>query len=93
MRDHHTITWLHIQDFELDAAFELGLQGRLLRLPASLGTPHPARLRSCEHQHRHGAKAGYQGVPASRTPLLPNWVDLKAIQPQRGAARLEPLPP
>ena len=29
---NRTFTWLHIQDFELDAAFELGLlKGRLLR--------------------------------------------------------------
>ena len=39
-----TITWLHIQDFELDAAFELGLlKGRLLRSLAE-GWGPPAAL-------------------------------------------------
>ena len=80
-----TITWLHIQDFELDAAFELGLlQGRLLRYMAevwerqillsfghvsSISTAMVSRLRD-------------KGVKRSNSYLLPNWVDLDFIKPQ-----------
>ena len=46
-----TRSWLHIQDFELDAAFELGLlKGRWL-----LGKGHAAGLRSGEHDQRSDA--------------------------------------
>ena len=32
---------------------------------------------------------GDKGVDRSRSVLVPNWVDLKMIRPQLGAARLE----
>lgn len=86
-----TITWLHIQDFELDAAFELGLlKGRLLR---SLAEAWERRTLRCFDRvssisaamvHRLGTK----GVGPSRSQHLPNWVDLDQIRPQLGAARL-----
>ncbi len=85
-----TITWLHIQDFELDAAFELGiLKGRWLRRIAeawesgilrgfdrvsSISTAMVKRLQS-------------KGVPRNRCELLTNWVDLASISPQRDASR------
>ena len=87
-----TISWLHIQDFELDAAFELGLlKGRLLRSIAeswerkilvrfdrvsSISTAMLHRLRS-------------KGVDSKSLVLLPNWVDLEVIRPQQVTARLE----
>jgi colanic acid biosynthesis glycosyl transferase WcaI len=84
------ISWLHIQDFELDAAFELGLlKGRWLRTLAEgwerrtlQGFSVVSSISQVMVQRLHS-----KGVPASRTQLLPNWVDLKAIQPQHGATR------
>lgn len=76
--------WLHVQDFELDAAFGLGLlRGGLLRRAvqaterwllrrfdrvSTLSTPMRERLHA-------------KGVPPERTALLPNWVDAEAIHP------------
>ena len=77
--------WLHVQDFEVDAAFDLGL------LPAE-GTVHDLALRlesyftlafdrissiSAKMVERSCAK----GVPAGRAVLFPNWVDVDAIYP------------
>ena len=87
-----TITWLHIQDFELDAAFELGLlKGRLLR---SLAEGWERRtLRSFDRVSSISAamvqRLGEKGVDRACSVLVPNWVDLEVIRPQIGAARLE----
>ena len=85
-----TLTWLHIQDFELDAAFELGLlEGRFLR---SLAEAFETRtLRGFDRVSSISAamvqKLRKKGVRSSRSVLLPNWVDLDVIRPQLGAAR------
>lgn len=87
-----TITWLHIQDFELDAAFDLGLlKGKLLRSFAEFleckilrGFTRVSSISDAMVQRLRA-----KGVVASRTVLLPNWVDLDAIRPQSGANRLE----
>ena len=77
--------WLHIQDFELDAAFELGmLKGQWLR---GLAEGWERRtLRGFDRVSTISAamvqRARQKGVEANRTVLLPNWVDLEAIQPQ-----------
>ncbi|MEB3361043.1 MAG: WcaI family glycosyltransferase, partial [Synechococcaceae cyanobacterium] len=71
-------SWLHIQDFELDAAFSLGMlrggwlrrlaenweEGRLREFDvvSSLGPAMLGRLRA-------------KGVAEARIELLPNWVD------------------
>ena len=85
-----TITWLHIQDFELDAAFELGLlKGRLLRSLAE--TWEHRTLRGFDRVSSISAamvqKLGSKGVDPYRHVLLPNWVDLDVIQPQLRSAR------
>ena len=77
--------WLHIQDFELDAAFELGmLKGKWLR-----GLAEGWERRTLRRFDRVSAisaamvqRAQQKGVEARRTLMLPNWVDLEAIQPQ-----------
>jgi colanic acid biosynthesis glycosyl transferase WcaI len=77
--------WLHIQDFELDAAFELGmLKGKWLR---GLAEGWERRtLRGFDRVSTISAamvqRAQQKGVEARRTLMLPNWVDLEAIQPQ-----------
>jgi colanic acid biosynthesis glycosyl transferase WcaI len=85
LRGRGCSSWLHIQDFELDAAFELGiLKGRLLRGLAQAWERHTLRgfdrvsTISAAMLERLKAK----GVPAGRCVLLPNWVDLSEIRPQ-----------
>jgi colanic acid biosynthesis glycosyl transferase WcaI len=81
--------WLHIQDFEVDAAFALGLlEGQRLRRVA-LGLERwllrrfdrvsSISMRMLEHLHA-------KGVAAERVVPFPNWVDLAAIAPAQVAA-------
>ena len=92
LSSRRTISWLHIQDFELDAAFELGLlKGRLLRSIAEtwerriLNRFDRVSTISTAMLHRLGSK----GVDSKSLVLLPNWVDLDVIRPQQATARLE----
>lgn len=77
--------WLHVQDFEVDAAFELGL------LPAQ-GPVHDAALRIEKFftyafdrisgiSARMVDRAKAKGIPANRVVLFPNWVDVDQIYP------------
>ena len=79
------ISWLHIQDFELDAAFELGLlKGRWLRAAAEGLERHTLQGFSVVSTISQAMleRLLSKGVPKTATKLLPNWVDLKAIYPQ-----------
>jgi colanic acid biosynthesis glycosyl transferase WcaI len=81
--------WVHVQDFELEAALELGILQRsgvrrmfyatektLLRGADRLSTiTETMRRRVVE-----------KGVPAQRTTILPNWSDTRFVRP------LEPDP-
>lgn len=83
--------WLHIQDFEVDAAFDMGI----LR---------SARLRSWVLAIERWLMGGFdristispkmcekligKGVPSDNTVLFPNWVDLSQIVPQADDGRL-----
>lgn len=84
------LSWLHIQDFELDAAFELGmLKGGWIR---SLAEGWERRTLQRFERVSTISEAMRQrliekGVAPERTMLLPNWVDLEAIQPQPYAQR------
>ena len=78
-------TWLHIQDFEVDAAFDLGL------------LPREGGMRNWAEKLERGAMHRFQrvstvsekmmqrlpekGAPAAKTVLFPNWVDTHAIAP------------
>lgn len=77
--------WLHIQDFEVDAAFGLGLlRGKRIR----------ALVERCESwlMRRFDVVSTIssrmmdlllaKGVPARHTFLAPNWVDIAAISPR-----------
>ncbi|GGG74605.1 glycosyltransferase WbuB [Edaphobacter dinghuensis] len=79
-------SWLHVQDFEVDAAFDLGL------LPAE-GLVHDFALgleefftqaftRVSSISQKMVDRALAKGVPVARTILFPNWVDVDAIHPQ-----------
>lgn len=75
-------SWLHIQDFEVDAAFQLGmLKGTLIRTIA-LG------LESCLLKRFNRVSSISKkmvdlliekGVPSERVVLFPNWADLANI--------------
>jgi putative colanic acid biosynthesis glycosyltransferase WcaI len=82
--------WLHVQDFEVDAAFDLGL------LPRE-GPVHDVALRIENFftlafdrvsgiSARMVERACAKGVPANRAVLFPNWVDVDAIYPLDPAA-------
>jgi colanic acid biosynthesis glycosyl transferase WcaI len=87
-----TITWLHIQDFELDAAFELGiLKGRFLRGLAEAWERRTIRgfSRVSSISSAMVKRLKIKGVPPGRCELLPNWVDLKGISPKDAPSRLQ----
>lgn len=87
--------WLHVQDFEVDAAFDLGL------LPAG-GWAH-SFAHACERLIRSGFsqfstisasmmdRLQQKGIDHARVTFFPNWVDTDAIfpQPQPSAFRAE----
>ncbi|MDH6594029.1 colanic acid biosynthesis glycosyl transferase WcaI [Variovorax sp. TBS-050B] len=82
-------SWLHIQDYEVDAAFDLGLvrgtRARRLALSVErwlLGRFHRVSTISAAMLDKARAK----GIDATRLVLLPNWVDVRSIFPQPAAA-------
>ncbi|WP_233235593.1 glycosyltransferase WbuB [Bordetella sp. LUAb4] len=81
--------WLHIQDYEVDAAFELGLlKGRRLR--QVVGTVERWLMRRFDRvstiSQRMLALARDKGVPANRLMLLPNWIDVGAARASAAAS-------
>lgn len=79
-------SWLHVQDYEIDAAFDLGL------LPAH-GPVHSIALgleqlftraftRVSSISHKMVERACSKGVPKERVVLFPNWVDIESVHPQ-----------
>jgi len=77
-------TWLHIQDYEVDAAFELGLlKGRRLRAIASAGERWLMRRfdRISTISNRMLERATAKGIDPSRLLAFPNWADLSSVQP------------
>ena len=88
-------SWLHVQDFEVDAAFDLGL------LPAQ-GPIHDAALRVENFfvaafdrvsgiSARMVDRALAKGVSSEQAVLFPNWVDVDAIRPLDQPARANPF--
>jgi colanic acid biosynthesis glycosyl transferase WcaI len=86
--------WLHIQDFEVDAAFELGLL-RAGALRRAILAAERALMRGFDRvsniSERMVAKLLEKGVERGRTFLFPNWVDMSLIRPLEGtnALRME----
>jgi colanic acid biosynthesis glycosyl transferase WcaI len=86
-----TRNWLHIQDFELDAAFELGmLKGAWVRALAEGWERRTLRRfdRVSTISAAMRQRAIQKGMKPERAVLLPNWVDLDAIRPQGEGQRL-----
>jgi colanic acid biosynthesis glycosyl transferase WcaI len=87
-------TWLHIQDYEVDAAFALGL----LKHPALKWLATRLELGALARFDRIStisqamlARARHKGVPPARLVLLPNAVDLRAVRPTTSHAYRERL--
>jgi len=84
-------TWLHVQDFEVDAAFELGMlrRGWLQRLALAI---ERGLLRRFDYvssiSQRMLAKLRDKGVEAARIGYFPNWVDMELIRPLDGRVNL-----
>lgn len=75
--------WLHIQDYEVDAAFELGiLKGRRLKQWVSGLERWLMRRfdRVSTISSRMLALAQHKGVDNARLVLFPNWIDLAAVR-------------
>ena len=78
-------SWLHVQDFEVDVAFDLGLlpaQGPVHDLARALDkffTLAFDRISSVSTKMVEHSRA--KGVPATRAVLFPNWVDTGEIFP------------
>ena len=84
--------WLHIQDYEVDAAFDMGLlKGRGVRRFA-LGVERWLMRRFDRFSTISGRMldlARAKGVSADRAVLFPNWVDLSAIAPPTNVAGVD----
>ncbi|MBO9650008.1 MAG: glycosyltransferase WbuB [Variovorax sp.] len=79
--------WLHIQDYEVDAAFELGLlKGQRMR---SFVASMERRLMRCFDRistisMRMMERASSKGTEDARLVALPNWADVSSIRPLAG---------
>jgi colanic acid biosynthesis glycosyl transferase WcaI len=84
------LAWLHVQDFEIDAAFDLGL------LPARMaGTAGRFERGVTRAFHAVStispnmiARLGAKGVDPAATVLFPNWVETDRIRPDVPSAAL-----
>lgn len=79
-------SWLHIQDFEVDAAFELGLlkserAGRIARFMERVLLRRFDMVSTISDKMIERAMT--KGVSSSRIFRLPNWVDISAIYPMQ----------
>ena len=86
-------SWLHIQDYEVDAAFDLGLlKGAFLRNAVAAGERWLMRRfdKVSTISQRMVARTLTKGVVAERVLLFPNWVDLSAFRVQHLSLPLTP---
>ena len=77
-------SWLHVQDFEVDAAFELGILSSpwLRRLVLKLERLLMNRFdRVSTISERMMLQLSNKGVDSNKQVLFPNWVDIDHIYP------------
>lgn len=82
------VSWLHIQDFEFDAAFDMHF------LPKSLAAPARASERWLLRRFntvstispRMADRLAAKGIPVDKVVEFPNWVDTKRITPDADGA-------
>jgi colanic acid biosynthesis glycosyl transferase WcaI len=79
-------SWLHVQDFEIDAAFQLGgLSSRLKSLVHAIERFLMSKFdRVSTISDRMVERLCRKGVAQAKTALLPNWVDTSTIYPLGG---------
>lgn len=86
------VAWLHVQDFEVDAAFGLGLlesHGRTHRMAEVLERGAMGMFDYVSTvSERMLQRLPEKGVPPERAVLFPNWVDTDSIRPLPGPSRL-----
>ena len=82
-------TWLHVQDYEVDAAFDLGLlKGAGIRRRVT----EAERWLLCRFDRvstiseRMLGRARDKGVDVARLLPFPNWVDVSQVQPLQAAS-------
>lgn len=81
--------WLHIQDFEVDVAFQMNqLKGRRLQ---QFALWCEKRLMRCFDKvstisNKMAQKLMHKGVDANAIELFPNWVDIQGISPLTDAS-------
>lgn len=82
------LSWLHIQDFEFDAAIELGLLPHFLSGPARRSERFLLRRFQAVSSisPRMVDRLEGKGVPRERTAMFPNWVDTRRIRPDADGA-------
>ena len=86
--------WLHIQDYEVDAAFELGLlkSSRAARVARWIERALLRRFDAVSSITRQmSSRAAAKGVDRSRVVCLPNWVDVSAVFPLARASEYRSL--
>lgn len=83
--------WLHIQDFEIDAAFELGLlpKGWLRNVVSNVERWMMHRFDKISTiSERMFDRLENKGVDSKRRVLFPNWVDAELIYPLDGLSSM-----
>ncbi|HVB81206.1 MAG TPA: WcaI family glycosyltransferase [Candidatus Binataceae bacterium] len=83
--------WLHVQDLEFDAAYELGIisGGRVIRGAMDVESQIMKRFDLVTAvSPKMAAALERKGVAPERTAVFPNWVDTKSIYPLRASDRL-----
>lgn len=81
--------WLHVQDFEVDAAFDMGLikGARLKRWASAVERFLKQRFDMVSTiSGRMRERALSKGVQPTRVLSFPNWVDISAISPLQAAS-------
>jgi colanic acid biosynthesis glycosyl transferase WcaI len=86
-----SVAWLHVQDFEVDAAFQL-TDFSSLRLRRSLEAVERVLMgrfaRVSAVSERMVERLAAKGVDSTRGLLFPNWVDTSVIYPLQRPRRL-----
>lgn len=77
------LSWLHVQDFEFDAAIDLGLLPGFLAGPARVSERWMLRRFAAVStiSPRMVERLEGKGVPAAKAEMFPNWVDTRRIAP------------
>lgn len=82
--------WLHVQDFEIDAAFELGLLKRPFARRCALFAERVLMRRFdvvSTISSRMLRQLAAKGIALQHAETLPNWVDLSLVHPTAGPSQ------